>query len=336
MGIFDTFLNPYGQIYDAIKPQDINQNFSFNMKSSDYTTDPNMLASINNLNSTAGRLGSLGGQFTQTYQDMLNPNSAMNQRQFGQLRNQIGDINAQTNRNMNQSLASRGMGNGGMANLLGAANLNRSGEQVRQGMGNILNQSLNAAQGFGNMAMGAYGQQAGAYGQAGQFGSQIDSRQLQNNQFNTDAQNTYEQYVRTANYNQDVQNQNAQGAWANSMLGLVGGLGSAALGNPAGLAGMFGGGGTSDPAGVSQIPLPIGMNPAALGASDRNLKTNIELTGVSDSGINIYEFDYKNKIYGKGRYEGVMAQEVPNASVIDNGVLKVDYSKIDVNFRRIA
>ena len=187
---------------------------------------------------------------------MLNPNSAMNQRQFGQLRNQIGDVNAQTNRNMNQSLASRGMGNGGMANLLGAANLNRSGEQVRQGMGSILNQNQNAAQGFGNMAMGAYGQQAGAYGQAGQFGSQIDSRQLQNDQYNTDAQNTYEQYVRTANYNQDVQNQNAQGAWANSMLGLVGGLGSAALGNPAGLAGMFGGGGNS----TGQMP--TGINPA--------------------------------------------------------------------------
>tara|TARA_R110002050_G_scaffold110379_3_gene222524 strand:- start:27748 stop:28725 length:978 start_codon:yes stop_codon:yes gene_type:complete len=323
------FLDTIGSILG--KPKALDQNFGYDLQQSDYTANPNMLASINNLNSTAGRLGSLGGQFTQTYQDMLNPNSAMNQRQFGQLRNQIGDINAQTNRNMNQSLASRGMGNGGMANLLGAANLNRSGEQVRQGMGNILNQSLNAAQGFGNMAMGAYGQQAGAYGQAGQFGSQIDSRQLQNNQFNTDAQNTYEQYIRTANYNQDVQNQNAQGAWANSMLGLVGGLGSAALGNPAGLAGMFGGGGTSNlpAAGVTSMVSPMV-------GSDRNLKTNIELTGVSNSGINIYEFDYKDKIYGEGRYEGVMAQEVPNASVIDNGVLKVDYSKIDVNFRRIA
>tara|TARA_R110000796_G_scaffold209074_1_gene325426 strand:- start:98 stop:1069 length:972 start_codon:yes stop_codon:yes gene_type:complete len=321
------FLDTIGSILG--KPKALDQNFGYDLQQSDYTANPNMLASINNLNSTAGRLGSLGGQFTQTYQDMLNPNSAMNQRQFGQLRNQIGDINAQTNRNMNQSLASRGMGNGGMANLLGAANLNRSGEQVRQGMGNILNQSLNAAQGFGNMAMGAYGQQAGAYGQAGQFGSQIDSRQLQNNQFNTDAQNTYEQYIRTANYNQDVQNQNAQGAWANSMLGLVGGLGSAALGNPAGLAGMFGGTSKPPAAGVTSIVSPMV-------GSDRNLKTNIELTGVSNSGINIYEFDYKDKIYGEGRYEGVMAQEVPNASVIDNGVLKVDYSKIDVNFRRIA
>lgn len=248
------FLDTIGSILG--KPQTLDEGFEYNLEKSQYNANPNMLASINNLNSTAGRLGSLGGQFTQTYQDMLNPNSAMNQRQFGQLRNQIGDVNAQTNRNMNQSLASRGMGNGGMANLLGAANLNRSGEQVRQGMGSILNQNQNAAQGFGNMAMGAYGQQAGAYGQAGQFGSQIDSRQLQNDQYNTDAQNTYEQYVRTANYNQDVQNQNAQGAWANSMLGLVGGLGSAALGNPAGLAGMFGGGGNS----TGQMP--TGINPA--------------------------------------------------------------------------
>lgn len=330
------FLDTIGSILG--KPRALDQNFGYDLQQSDYTANPNMLASINNLNSTARRLGSLGGQFTQSYQDMLNPNSAINQRMFGQLRNQISDVNAQTNRNMNQTLASRGIGNGGMSNLLGAANLNRSGEQVRQGVTGILNQNTNAAQGFGNLAMGAYGQQAGAYGQAGQFGSQIDSRQLQNNQFNTDAQNTYEQYIRTANYNQDVQNQNAQGAWANSMLGLVGGLGSAALGNPAGLAGMFGG--TSNPAGASQIPLPIGMDSAALASpmigSDRNLKTNIELTGVSDSGINIYEFDYKDKIYGEGRYEGVMAQEVPSASVVDNGVLKVDYSKIDVNFRRVA
>ena len=95
------FLDTIGSILG--KPQTLDQNFGYNLQQSEYNANPNMLASINNLNSTAGRLGSLGGQFTQTYQDMLNPNSAMNQRQFGQLRNQIGDVNAQTNRNMNQS-----------------------------------------------------------------------------------------------------------------------------------------------------------------------------------------------------------------------------------------
>lgn len=71
-------------------------------------------------------------------------------------------------------------------------------------------------------------------------------------------------------------------------------------------------------------------------ASDIKLKENIELVGKSLKGVNIYEFDYKDKSYGKGRYKGVMAQEVPNAAFKhSNGYLWVDYSKVDVNFERI-
>ena len=71
--------------------------------------------------------------------------------------------------------------------------------------------------------------------------------------------------------------------------------------------------------------------------SDMRLKENIELVDKSKSGINIYEFDYKNKSDGKGRYRGVMAQEVPNARILkDNGFYAVDYNKLDVNFERIG
>tara|TARA_R110000824_G_scaffold87475_1_gene215623 strand:+ start:2697 stop:3905 length:1209 start_codon:yes stop_codon:yes gene_type:complete len=67
--------------------------------------------------------------------------------------------------------------------------------------------------------------------------------------------------------------------------------------------------------------------------SDIRLKENIELVGQSNTGINIYEFDYKAK---KGRYRGVMAQEVPQASIeMMNGYYAVDYSKVDVKFERI-
>ena len=66
--------------------------------------------------------------------------------------------------------------------------------------------------------------------------------------------------------------------------------------------------------------------------SDENLKENIKLIGKSPNGINVYEFEYKNKKYGEGRYQGVMAQEVPEASYDNNGKLWVDYSKIDVEF----
>jgi hypothetical protein len=70
--------------------------------------------------------------------------------------------------------------------------------------------------------------------------------------------------------------------------------------------------------------------------SDISLKENINLVGKSNSGINIYEFDYKDKKFGSGRYRGVMAQEVPQASLMsDEGYLMVDYSKINVPFEEI-
>ena len=70
-----------------------------------------------------------------------------------------------------------------------------------------------------------------------------------------------------------------------------------------------------------------------LGFSDIRLKDNIELVGKSPSDINIYNFTYLNdpKVY-----QGVMAQEVPWASVKhDSGYLMVDYNKVDVDFKSI-
>ena len=70
------------------------------------------------------------------------------------------------------------------------------------------------------------------------------------------------------------------------------------------------------------------------GRSDIRLKEDIKLIGKSPSDINIYEFKY---IGEEGKYEGVMAQEVPWASSIaDNGFLWVDYSKLDVDFIKLS
>jgi hypothetical protein len=68
--------------------------------------------------------------------------------------------------------------------------------------------------------------------------------------------------------------------------------------------------------------------------SDLRLKKNISKIGKSVSGLNIYEFDYINK---KGTYQGVMSNEVPKEAVLvdDNGYDTVDYSKVDVDFKRI-
>ena len=103
---------------------------------------------------------------------------------------------------------------------------------------------------------------------------------------------------------------NRSAARTNALIGAVGTLGAGAIAAPAGT------------------------------FSDRNLKENIEQVGISPSGILIYEFDYKDKSNGKYRYSGVMAQDLiethPSAVIQEkDGTLKVDYSQIDVNFRRI-
>ncbi len=72
--------------------------------------------------------------------------------------------------------------------------------------------------------------------------------------------------------------------------------------------------------------------------SDINLKENIKLIGKSKSGINIYEFKYINE---EGLYQGVIAQELigtehSSALMLDeNNMYMVDYSKIDVEFKKI-
>ena len=84
--------------------------------------------------------------------------------------------------------------------------------------------------------------------------------------------------------------------------------------------------------------LATGLGAGATGgASDRKLKKNISLIGRSPSGINIYSFEYKNKEkFGKGVYQGVMADEMPSNVVIKlNDYDAVDYEKIDVNFKQI-
>ena len=70
--------------------------------------------------------------------------------------------------------------------------------------------------------------------------------------------------------------------------------------------------------------------------SDRRLKKNINLIGKSPSGINIYSFEYIDSKLGKGVYQGVMAQEVPHATVLNpDGYLSVEYAAIDVEFKEI-
>jgi len=78
-------------------------------------------------------------------------------------------------------------------------------------------------------------------------------------------------------------------------------------------------------------------NLAKAKSSDRRNKQNIKLIGYSPSGLKIYAFEYINKAFGKGIYQGVMSDEIPQHAVIkhEDGFDRVDYSKLDVKFKKI-
>lgn len=77
--------------------------------------------------------------------------------------------------------------------------------------------------------------------------------------------------------------------------------------------------------------------PADPPPSDRRLKNSIKIIGVSESGLKIYSFKYNNIAHGKGTYQGVMSDEIPQKAVIkhSDGFDRVDYSLLDVDFKQI-
>ena len=88
-------------------------------------------------------------------------------------------------------------------------------------------------------------------------------------------------------------------------------------------------------AGKDQMSAVGGIASSIFG-SDRIIKKNINKIGNSDSGLNIYSFEYKNPTHGKGLFQGVMSDEVPSGAVVRmDGYDAVDYSMLDVEFKQI-
>jgi len=80
----------------------------------------------------------------------------------------------------------------------------------------------------------------------------------------------------------------------------------------------------------------VGMAGNVVAGSDRKLKKNISKIGESPSGLNIYSFEFKNSKYGKGIFQGVMSDEVPQEAVeTKDGYDTVNYSMLDVEFKQI-
>jgi|10_taG_2_1085330.scaffolds.fasta_scaffold00873_6 hypothetical protein len=119
-----------------------------------------------------------------------------------------------------------------------------------------------------------------------------------------------------------------------------------------GMSGMGGGGGGGGGGGAQYSSGGMTDDPSVAGGtygegmyeevgttydpSDRKLKKNIKKIGESPSGLNIYNFEFKDSKYGKGVFQGVMSDEVPSKVVTKkDGYDVVDYSKLDVEFKQI-
>jgi hypothetical protein len=219
----------------------------------------------------------------------------------------------------------QGRGQVAEAEYQSASDRNRAALQAQ-----LLQQGFGQAQ---SLAAQQYNQQVGLAGQTqGLLGQQIAGISTLGAQ-----QQAQEQAGLTANqqlaYQQGYQPLQATQAYGQGVTGLIAGYPGrteiqqtpsptalqTGLGVASTLAGIYG---------KLNPPTPIQIG------SDSRLKENINLIGKSPSGLNVYTFKYKGN--DNGIYQGVMAQEVPHASILgDDGFYKVDYSKLDVEFKKV-
>ena len=240
---------------DSDRPDDIQHNFQYKLDTVDYTPNEGLVGAIGDLEGISDKQVGMGDEFSQAYRNMLDPNSAYYQRMFGNLRKDIGSSYARANTNMQQAMAQRGMGKGGMSSLLSAVSGNEMGEQLRKGYSGVQDVGLQRAGQFGQLATGAYGSAGNISGRVGDLRSGIDARTLQTDMTNASTNNAYRQYLNTSRYNLKMGNQRRQDAYDNQRANQrgafwkgVGGIGMGLLtGNPmmavGGLTGMMGGGG---------------------------------------------------------------------------------------------
>jgi hypothetical protein len=238
--------------------------------------------------------------------------------------NQLPGLNeaATSSGNMNSSRAgvAEGIMRRGAADQIGDIASNMRGQAYSQGLGlaeNARGANLSAL----NAATGAYGQGLGALGQGFGMANQNNQNLISGGQLNQqDAQ---------GQDNANFQQWQGQDTRANDLLNRYYGI----IGSQ-----NWGGTQTGSTPGPSMFQNLLGAGTSIAGAfmaSDPRLKKHIRATGerTAKHGLPIYTYEYRAGFgLPSGRQVGVMApdvaQVVPEAVVLHNGYLHVDYGKL--------
>lgn len=206
--------------------------WNYNAQESNYGgTGARLSRSMYDMNQSAAGLNTQGTNLMNQGQQFFDPNSAHYQKQRGFLNEALATSISDGSRSMNQNLAARGVGGGGIRSMLGATNANQIGEQVRKGSNDMYLQGMNTGTSLLGMGMQGLQSAGNLYGQVGQLGAGIDSRNLQQAMFNAGELNQAERFnaqnrkdYSTMNYNNaSARDANAAGLWGGAM-GMVGSI----------------------------------------------------------------------------------------------------------------
>tara|TARA_R100000152_G_C6782269_1_gene219462 strand:+ start:6108 stop:7022 length:915 start_codon:yes stop_codon:yes gene_type:complete len=208
----------------------IRHDFNYDVSTADYNTNTGLLSSINNINQTGGRLSNMGNQLFTRGQGLLSGQDPMLLQQRNWLSRGLQDVGAQQGLALNRNLAMRGIGSGGIRSIIGASRDRGLGEEYQKGLLSIGRMGLDFGTRLSGLGTQAVGQAGGLYGTAGQLGAGIDSRTLQANMFNAGQTNQRNQFASNMAYQQAVGNRAQKASFANSLIGLVGGLAGNYLG----------------------------------------------------------------------------------------------------------
>lgn len=145
---------------------------------------------------TGADFGNVLSQAMDASAQFMDPNSAWASGQQAIISEQAGNLAGQTQAQQNQMLAQRGVGGGGLRNILGSQAQAQAGQQARQGATNI----ATAGAGLGLQALG----------QAGQLASTQEANALQQALANQAASNQYGLANMSAQNQMSLANMNAQ------------------------------------------------------------------------------------------------------------------------------